>query len=67
MVIKFTFIILSIFLFFGCIEKSGYYTHEEESIISLICDTLGLINLYPTMMEQLTKAYINSTETELIQ
>lgn len=36
--IKFTFTILSILLFFGCIEKNGYYTDEEESIISLICD-----------------------------
>lgn len=33
-----TFTTFSIFLLFGCVEKSGYYTNEEEGIISLICD-----------------------------
>lgn len=34
-----TFTTLSILLFSGCVEKSGYYTNGEEGIISLICNT----------------------------
>lgn len=26
------------FFFSGCVEKSGYYTEGEDSVISLICD-----------------------------
>lgn len=31
-------VLFSFFLLSGCVEKSGYYTEGEDSVISLICD-----------------------------
>lgn len=42
------FIIITIILTTSCIEKNGYYNHEQNSIISLICDTTWATNIYET-------------------
>lgn len=42
------FIIITTILTASCIEKNGYYNHEQNSIISLICDTTWATNTYET-------------------
>ncbi len=52
-------IILFSFLFISCIERNGYYSYEEESVISLICDITWSTSTYKTENDEIGQTTYN--------